>query len=149
MLSLYLPSLLSSPSSPPPPPGSHSHHHAGVQKLLRWVCPSPSASHAAHAEGVEEGKWIESSAPFLTPSPHTHAHPLILKITMFLCAPRSLLAYNIKLNWNTKLLCDMIEILYYWIIMSALSCMLAAWNLIFCHNLFQIICGCQLCPCLC
>lgn len=57
-----------------PPPGSHSHHHAGVQKLLRWVCSSPSASHAAHAEGEQEGEWIESSAPLLTPSLHTHSH---------------------------------------------------------------------------
>lgn len=77
------PSLLSLPSSPPP--GSHSHHYAGVQKLLRWVCPSPSASHAAHAEGEEEGKWIEYSAPLLTPSPHIHSHPLILKITICFC----------------------------------------------------------------
>lgn len=64
------PSLVSPPSSPP---GSHPHHHAGVQKLLRWVCPSPSASHAAHAEGEEEGEWIESSAPLLTPPPNHHS----------------------------------------------------------------------------
>lgn len=97
------PSFLSPPSCPPP--GSHSHHHAGVQKLLRWVCSSPSASHAAHAEGEQEGEWIESSAPLLTPPPpphhtYTHSLPLILKITMLLCVHRSLFAYNIQTDFK-------------------------------------------------
>lgn len=89
--------LIIPPSLVSPPPGSHSHHHAGVQKLLRWVCSSPSVSHAAHAEGAQEGEWIESSALLLTPSPHMHTHPLILKITVLLCVHhRRLFAYHIQ-----------------------------------------------------
>lgn len=78
------------------PPGSHSHHHAGVQKLLRWVCPWPSASNAAHAEREEE-EWIESSAPPLTPTPHTHSPTQSQNNNMLLCAA----AYNVKLMWNS------------------------------------------------
>lgn len=63
----------------------------------------PQPSHAAHAEGEEEGVDRVLCTSFNPLTTHTNtytythtAHPLILKITMFLCVHRILLAYNIQ-----------------------------------------------------